>query len=173
LRLEYDGVVFIIMLQAGTLSHALASVVKNVQSTDQWNLFSHAREPLMIMFVTSDGQLLSSSVSSDSEHGDVTQRVSAVAASIAVEYKAMDRLMGEDFKALNLSTEVRNVLCSHFCDLMDSGSVFLVISLPENAGVSEILRLGFLRSLSDRIKTDLFPSLGPIMGNMISAPPTE
>ena len=152
------------MLKSGKLSDVISGVAEGL-------IKSRAIGDLLIMFVTNDGQLLASSVANDDPMYDSSQRIAAVVASVATEYRAIDRIMhNEPFKSFIWSTGGRLVRCSHFCNLKDKGSVLLVISILVN---KDEPRHNFLHSIAKRLEDDLLPSLAPIMETMISAPPMD
>lgn len=158
------------MLKAGKLSEVLTSVAKSVAKS---RVVPESGDSLLIMLVTSDGQLLSSSVPNNAPNFDSAERIGAVVASIATEYRAIDKIMQNEFKSFVWATGDRLVRCSHFCDLKDKGSVLLVLSLVQTDKLRNAKYHSFLQAVSSRIEDDLLPSLCPIMENMISAPPTE
>lgn len=160
------------MLKAGQLSHALTSVSSSIQ---QSGVCTQAiREgKLFIMLVANDGNLISSSVPSNSPRFDSCQRIAAVASSIAVEYRAVERLMSDEFRAFVLRTEGRIVRCSQFSHMKDGGAVLLVESIEVGSGIDEGLLSVLMDNVSLRLHQDLLPCIGPIMENMISAPPNE
>ena len=159
------------MIKAGHVSSILSNSLRNLVNLEDLSQLN--RESLMAMIVTNDGQLLSSSVANSSSRFDSCQKLAAVSASIAEEYRAVDRLMKYDFRSVVFSTENLTIQCTHFCSLKDSGSVLLTVAVPSVSGLCETSRLGLVRSLSKRLCDDLLPSLRPVMENMISAPPTE
>ena len=154
------------MLKAGKLSEVLTSVSNSIGKSR----VVPSAESLLIMLVTGDGQLLSCSVANDTPNYSPTERIAAVVASIATEYRAIDKIMKDEFKCFSWSSGNRLIRCSHFCDLKDKGSVLLILSIEQSA--SPKLH-SFLRALATRLEDDLLPSLSPIMENMISAPPAD
>lgn len=157
------------MLKTGNISLLFSKISQGIEKTCQEN---GAREPLS-MLVTSEGNLLASSLPNDSNTSTLCQRVGAVAASIAVEYSAMNKIMDEPFSSFTFCTDDRIVGCSHFCRLGETGFVILVLSVAISSNANKTGLVGLLKSVIARLKDDLVPSLGPILENTISVPPTE
>ena len=159
------------MLKAGKLSEVLGSVCSYVSKSR--TIPDRVADSLTIMLVTGDGQLLSSSVPNDSANFDSVQRIGAVVASMATEYRAIDKIMQNEFRSFMWSCGGRLIRCSHFCDLKDKGSVLMVISLSQPDDTQKAKFHSFLHAVAARLEEDLLPSLAPIMECMISAPPVE
>ena len=160
------------MLKAGNLSHALTEISSRL-STLGCISASGISMKLEILFVSYDGQLISSSSPNSSQDYESCRRISAVCASIAVEYGAIDRLMDESLNSFVLQTDSRVVLCSDFCHLKAGVRVLLVLSVSRDSKESELSTLGMLRSLGKRLKQDLQPCINPILENMISSSQSE
>lgn len=157
------------MLKTGNISLLFSKISQGIEKTCQEN---GARDPLAIL-VTGEGNLLASSLPNDSNTSTLCQRVAAVAASIAVEYSAMNKIMDEPFSSFTFCTEERIVSCSRFCRLGDTGFVLLVVSVAISSNANKTGLVGLLKSVVARLNDDLVPSMGPILENMISVPPTE
>jgi hypothetical protein len=158
------------MLRATNVCSVLASTSETISRAFP---FTGNDRPLVLSITASDGTLLASSIRNDSKHFEDCMCVSAVAASIGIEYAAMEKLHGGPFRGFTFVSARRMVRCARLCQLLDGGSVFLVIALPESAGIGEEASLGLLRSIEDRIHQDLLPSLLPVLETMISIPPSE
>jgi hypothetical protein len=159
------------MFKSSRISEVLAETTDSISK--QLNLKEDgANGGFMISLTSSDGNLLASSVRSDSPVYQVCQRVSAVAASMALEYMAIEKLTGSGFRTLTFSTEVRLTKCSRLCKLADNTALFLVVSLPSH-GLDELALLGLTRAVVDRIEEDLLPSISPVLENMVSASKLE
>jgi hypothetical protein len=140
----------------------------------QLNLQNHTRDHGLLLSLTStDGNLLAASVGSDSPDYRVCQRISAVAASVALEYIAVEKLGGADFRTLTFSTDVRVVRCTRFFRTNRTTCLFLVVTLSTLCELDEISIMGLVRAVSDRIEEDLLPSVTPVLANMMQAPLVE
>lgn len=158
------------MLKSSCISSVLASTAYNISK--QLRLKENGSDGnLLISLASSDGNLLASSVSSDSSQYQFCQRVSAVAASMALEYIAIEKLQGSPFRAFTFATDIRLTTCSRFYQF-DNSSVFLVVSLPSH-GLEELALLGLTRAVVDRIQDDLLPSISPVLENMVTASKLE
>ncbi len=157
------------MLRASNLSSTLRRVSDDIVKSG----CVQPAADVALMLVTSDGHLLSSSISRDSESFEGSQRVAAVSAAMASEYKALDGFMAGSWESFVLSAQNVLLHCSHFASLREGGSVLLVVSTPAPTDDKSSYFHGLLRSLAARVSGDLRPSLGPVMEQMISAPPVE
>ena len=158
------------MLRASNVCSVLASTSESIARAFP---LKGNDQSLVLSITASDGSLLACSIRNDSKLFDECQRVSAVAASIGIEYAAMEKLHGGPFRGFTFVSSRQLVRCARLCQLRDGGSVFLVIALSESAGLSEDASLGLLRAIEDRIQQDLVPSLLPVLESMISIPPAE
>jgi hypothetical protein len=129
---------------------------------------------LDIILVASTGEVLAASTMHSGSPSDC-ERVAAVVASVAVEYTAMEAMMGDKMNGFSWTTERRLIRCVPFCNLRENGSVFLISTLATSGNASINLEgAAFLKHLSDRVADDLRPCLSPILQNMVATvPPSE
>lgn len=160
------------MLRAPNISTTLSSLSANV-SQSLVGTSSGDEASVMISLASGDGSLLASSVSATSTAFEICQRSAAVAASVSVEYTALERLMPGDFKSFFFSTDRRFVRCSRVSRSKDTGSVLLIVSIPSSLGVDELDSLSICRALHERIDQDVLPSIRPVFDNLLSVPPSE
>ena len=160
------------MIKAGNLSRILKSATTDILSKGL--ITNTTTTPLTILLVTSEGHLVASSTPiNDSAEYEACQRIAAVSASVAVEYRAIERLeLPNVFKCFTMSTPDRVIRTSHFAGLMD-GSVLLIVSIGVSGAERQLEAIGLARAIAARLEEDLLPSLAPVLDNMISAPPTE
>lgn len=154
------------MLKSGRISSVLSEAALSV--TKQLHLQDVSQnDGLLLSLSASDGELLAASVPKDSSRFNICQRISAVAASIALEYIAIEKLELSEFRSFTFSTDVRVVKCSRIFKIADSSFVFLIISLPVTCGLEEMAVLGLMRALGDRLELDLLPSISPVLESMV------
>ena len=160
------------MLKAGNVSGILYRAAGAVsEALSKENVLIGSK--ITVSLTTSDGNLLASSCWSDSTDFATVQRVSAVAASIASEYRALEKLMSDGFRSVLISTEKQVILCEPFSQMKEGGLILIVSSITTNSSSDKAACSGVLRSLSSRIKEDFFPSLSPVLENLILVTPIE
>lgn len=159
------------MLKAGHVSASLARAVNEIQAFSKESDSKEIR--ITASLTSSDGSLVASSSTRDSALFEVCQRVSAVAASIALEYRALENIMTHGFRSVFISTDKRLIFCDHFAELKEAGSILLVLTVDTDSSSDKMVDIGLLRSLSSRIKEDFLPSISPVLETLILFPPTE
>jgi hypothetical protein len=160
------------MLKSSQISSVLSEAARNL--SQQLNLRNHdGYDELIISFTSADGNLLAASVKSDSVTYGMCQRIAAVAASIALEYIAIEKLGASEFRTLQFTTDSRIVRCCRIFKVESLGSLFLVSSLPFAGELDELGIHALLRAVSDRIEEDLMPSMSPVLANMVHSTPLE
>lgn len=160
------------MLRAPNLSSRLSFISDSIsKSLRRDNLCS--QESVIVSLASGDGSLIASSTLAGSLSFESGQRVAAVAASISLEYTALERLMGGDFRSFCFSSEKRFVHCSRVSRSKEAGPVLLIVSVPESMKLGELESLSLCRAIQERIQQDVLPSLYPVFDHMLSAPPSE
>lgn len=155
------------MLKAGNISGILSHV-----SNELAGVIGFTPSGISVCLTLSDGSLLASSTPASSEEFDSCQRACAVAASVATEYKALERIMASGFRSVLISTDCRLVLCDMLIETRHNGPILLIASI----GIMETfadksLQIGTLRALVTRLKSDCLPCLTPVLESLTLVPP--
>lgn len=152
------------MLKTSSLSCALGSIqsiLRNSTIPDYQGL-----RDMIVLLVGSNGELISSAQGNRTT--EYCEKIGAVAASLAVEYTAMDSLMSTSFRSYTWSTDRCLVSCSRFCCMRNGGYVLLVLAVPSNGENPSLNAL--MESLATRLVADMSPFISPLLENMTSAP---
>ena len=148
------------MLKSTGLSNVLSHAMHEIHGS------SMSAKGIHIALVTEAGDLIASSAPTSSDPtGGLVDKVSAIISSISNEYRAIERIEGDDYKSILSVTSVSISLCSVLIRMTDSTSISLVSSIRRDRESNVNEAIGLLRTLHNRIQADIIPPLQPLLRN--------
>jgi hypothetical protein len=141
-------------------STSLCSTLNQVAA--RYNEEPAAIGSLTIALISETGRLIASSEVRE-QFQDSVEQISAILSSISNEYRAVERIEGQEYTSIITVTDERASLCSVLARVSETTNISVVLSIRRNHKSNLQEALGLLRTVEKRLREDLTPPLKPVL----------